>query len=161
MTRAPESLVKKVLGIGLFIVLLPVILPLAALVLFLSLFNKGILYLIVWILWIPRRKDVLYVSSDSSTWQNYMEAEIFPLVAARAVTLNWSSRKKWSKYSIAVHIFRTWGGSHEFNPMTILFRPFRAAQVFRFFRPFQESKHGDPTSLDQLRRDLIQALHNR
>jgi hypothetical protein len=161
MSRNPESFGRKVLGIALLIVLLPVILPLAIALLFLVVLNKATTYLIIWIWWLPQGKDVLYVSSESPTWHDYMSSEVFPLVAKRAVTLNWSTRKRWPKFLLASHVFRTFGGRREFNPLVMLFRPFRAAQVFRLYRPFKDRKRGDPTSLDKLRRDLAQALNHK
>ena len=101
---------------------------------------------------------MLYISSDSSIWKEYMEAEIFPLVAERAVVLSWSDRSKWRKWSFAVRVFRTFGGRRDFNPMVVLFRPFRRTRIFRFLPAFQERKHGNSASIEQLRRDLMQAL---
>jgi hypothetical protein len=108
--------------------------------------------------WLPRGKDVLYISSDSPIWKEYMETEILPLVAERAIVLSWSARSKWPNWSFAVRVFRTFGGRRNFNPMIVLFRPFRRARIFRFLPAFQERKHGNSASIEQLRRDLMQAL---
>ena len=81
-------------------------------------------YLLVWVWWLPKGKDVLYVSSDSPIWREYMETEVFPLVAQRAIVLSWSARSKWPRWSFAVRVFRTFGGGRNFNPMVVLFRPF-------------------------------------
>jgi len=110
----------------------------------------------VW--WLPRGKDVLYVSSDSPIWKEYMDTEVFPLVEERAIVLSWSARSKWPKWSFAVRVFRTFGHGRDFNPMVVLFRPFRRARLFRFLPAFQERKHGNSARLEQLRRDLMQAL---
>jgi len=42
--------------------------------------------------------------------------------------------------------------------MVVLFRPFQRARVFRFLPAFQERKHGNTAIVEQLRRDLMQAL---
>jgi hypothetical protein len=42
--------------------------------------------------------------------------------------------------------------------MVVLFRLFRRARIFRFLPAFQEQKHGNSASVEQLRRDLMQAL---
>jgi hypothetical protein len=54
--------------------------------------------------------------------------------------------------------FRTFGRRRDFNPMVVLFRPFRRARISRFLPAFQEQKHGNSASVEQLRRDLMQAL---
>jgi hypothetical protein len=158
MSRQPESTMRRVLRFTLIVLLLPVILPLATLGLVLHVLNKAVVYLLVWLWWWPRGKDVLYVSSDSPIWKEYMEVEIFPLVAERAVVLSWSARNKWPKWSFAVRVFHTFGGRRDFNPMVVLFRPFRRTRVFRFLPAFQERKHGNNASIEQLRGDLVQAL---
>jgi hypothetical protein len=54
--------------------------------------------------------------------------------------------------------FHTFGGRRDFNPMVLLFRPFRRTRVLRFLPAFQERKRGNNVSIEQLRRDLVQAL---
>jgi len=120
--------------------------------------NNIVIHLLVWVWWLPKGKDVLYVSSESPIWKEYMETEVFPLVAERAIVLSWSARSKWPKWSFAVRVFRTFGRGRDFNPMVVLFRPFRRARIFRFLPAFQEQKHGNSANVEQLRRDLIQVL---
>ncbi len=138
--------------------LLPVIVPLAIVGLILHFLNKVVVYMLVWVWWLPKGKDVLYVSSDSPVWKEYMETEVFPLVAERAMVLSWSARSKWPKWSFAVRVFHTFGRGRDFNPMVVLFRPFRRAKIFRFLPAFEKRKHGNSASVEQLRRDLTQAL---
>lgn len=158
MSREPETTLRRVLRLTLIVFLLPIILPLAILGLVLHVLNKAVVYLLVWVWWLPRGKDVLYVSSDSPIWKEYTEAEMFPLVAERAVVLSWSARSKWPKWSFAVRVFHTFGGRRNFNPMVVLFRPFRRTRIFRFLPAFQGRKHGNNASIEQLQRDLMQAL---
>jgi hypothetical protein len=80
------------------------------------------------------------------------------LVAQRTIVLNWSGRRRWQKWSFAVRVFRTFGGRHDFNPMIVLFHPFRGATIFRFLPEFEDWKHGDGAGVEKLRYDLIQAL---
>ena len=154
----PLSAGRKVAAFVIIVLLLPVILPVAIVVIIFHVLNTLFVYLTVWLWWLPTGKDVLYVSSDSPIWKEYMEAEILPLVAPRAKVLDWSARSKWPKRSFAVRVFHTFGGRHDFNPMVLLFRPFRRAIIFRFLPAFQEHKHGNSESVEQLRRDLMQAL---
>ena len=158
MSREPESTGRRVLKFTLFVLLLPIIVPLAILALVFHVLNQVVVYLLVWVWWLPRGKDVLYISSDSPIWKEYMETEIFPFVADRAVVVSWSARSKWPKWSFAVRVFRTFGRRRDFNPIFILFRPFRRARIFRFLPAFQERKHGNNASIEQLRRDLMKAL---
>lgn len=120
--------------------------------------NKAIVYLLVWVLWLPRGKDVLYISSDGPIWRGDMETEVFPLVAKRAIVLNWSACSKWPKWSFAVRVFRAFGRGGDFNPMVVLFCPFQRARVFRFLPAFREQKHGNAAPIEQLRCELMQAL---
>lgn len=158
MSREPESTGRKVTKFALVALLLPIILPLAIVGLVLHFLNKVVVYLLVLMWWLPKGKDMLYVYSDSPIWQEYMETEIFPLIAERAMVLNWSARSKWPKWSFAVRVFRTFGRERDFNPMVVLFRPFRRARIFRFLPAFQERKHGKSASVEQLRCELMQAL---
>jgi hypothetical protein len=158
MSWQPQSTGRKVARIAFFALLLPVIVPLAIVGLSLHFLNKVVVYLLVWMWWLPSGKDVLYVSSDSPIWKEYMETEVFPLVAERAIALSWSARSKWPKWSFAVRVFRTFGRGRDFNPMVILFRPFRRARIFRFLPAFHDRKHGNSASVEQLRRNLMEAL---
>jgi hypothetical protein len=158
MSREPVSTRRKVLELTFIVLLLPIILPLAIVGLVLHFLNKAFVYLLVWAWWLPRGKDVLFVSSDSPIWKEYMEDEVFPLVAKRAMVLSWSARSEWSKWSFAVRVFRTFGRGRDFNPMVVLFRPFRSARIFRFRPAFRERKHGNSANIEELRRDLMQVL---
>jgi len=158
MRRVPESTGRKVARFAFIALLLPVIVPLAIVGLILHFLNKVVVYMLVWVWWLPKGKDVLYVSSDSPVWKEYMETEVFPLVAERAMVLSWSARSKWPKWSFGVRVFHTFGRGRDFNPMVVLFRPFRRAKIFRFLPAFEERKHGNSASVEQLRRDLTQAL---
>jgi hypothetical protein len=101
---------------------------------------------------------VLVVLSDSPIWRDYMFDEVLPLVRHRAVVLNWSERKRWPTWSLARHAFRTFKGDRNYNPLILVFRPFRRAEVFRFWQAFQEWKHGHKESVEALKRKLTLAL---
>jgi len=76
----------------------------------------------------------------------------------RAVVLNWSERSNWKRWSLAVAVFRNFGGSREYNPMILLFRPLHAVRTFRFWSAFKDWKHGDSESVSRVRDDLLSAL---
>lgn len=64
---------RKLFEAALIIVVLPLVLPLAVLGLILYVLNRIVVYLLVWVWWLPRGKDVLFVSSESTVWKEYME----------------------------------------------------------------------------------------
>ena len=99
----------------------------------------------------------MFVYSDSPTWKDYIETKILPQIRDRAVILNWSERRKW-KNSLAVLAFRYFGGHKNFNPIGIVFRPFRLVKAYRFFEAFKEFKHGDTEKVEKMKRELFEAL---
>lgn len=143
---------------ALLVVLFPLIVLLAILALLLFAGYRLLLNALVRLLWLPRGKDVLLVYSDSPIWAEYMTKEILPVVTNRAKVLNWSERKRWPSWSLPVRVFHTYSGSRDFNPMLIVFRPFGKAVFFRFYPAFQEFKHGNPASLEQMHQALIAQL---
>jgi hypothetical protein len=132
--------VRRFWNAAAVVVLLPFILPLAVLALLLSMLHRAVLYLLVWLVWLPRGKDTLFVYSDSPIWREYMTHVVLPLVEKRAIVLNWSERSKWRRWSFAGHVFRSFGGSTDFTPMVIVFRPLRLARLFRFWSAFKDWK---------------------
>ena len=136
------------------VLLSPIWFPLVVLVLFGFALYASILYLAIWISWLPRGKDVLLVYSDSPIWHDYMVAEILTLVQERAMVLNWSERSQWRHWPLSVLAFRFFGGDYAFNPMVVVFRPLRRAKTFRFWPAFKEWKHGDREPVEKLRREL-------
>ena len=154
-----EPLSRRLWNAALVVLLLPIILPLALITLALYLPYRAALCMLVWILWLPTGKDVLFVYSDSPIWHEYMTTQILPLVRERAVVLNWSERGKWTRWwSFRVHVFHCFGGYREFNPLVVLFRPFRGARTFRFWLPFKDWKRGYKEPVVRLRQELFAVL---
>jgi len=151
--------IAELVGIG---VLLPIILPLLFLAVTLHWVHRFILYLLIWIFWLPKGKDALVIYSESPIWHDYMTREILPLLERRAFILNWSERRRWPKWSLATHVFRSFKGGKEFNPMVVLFRPLRGAKFFRFWLGFRQWKeHGEMESVDSLRDELCLHLEQK
>jgi hypothetical protein len=113
-----------------------------------------ILYLVIWLS--LKKQFIVFVYSDSPTWKDYIENEIVPYLRDRAVILNWSERRHW-KNSLAVLAFRYFGGYRNFNPIGMVFRPFRFVKTYRFFEAFKEFKHGNPQNVEKLRKQLLRA----
>jgi hypothetical protein len=116
-----------------------------------------ILLLVVWATWCTRGRYALLVYSNSPIWQDYFERHVVPIVGERGVVLNWSDRRRWP-YSLPVALFRVFGGRREFNPLAVVFRPLAWPQRFRFYRPFQALKHGQPQEVEDLRVQLFALL---
>ena len=137
------------------------VVPVVLLVVYLVHLAVGLLlHLAVWIFWLPKGKDLLFVYSDSPIWHAYIETEILPHVQRRAVVLNWSERRRWPSAirSLAVMCFRYFGGSRNFNPMAVVFCAAVPAKVVRFYQPFRDFKHGKRTAVEAARRDLFETL---
>jgi len=158
MNRQKLPFSQRLRNALLLILFLPFVLPLALVAVVLYLLYRITLYLLVWTFWLPRGKDILFVYSDSPIWHDYMASEVLPLVEERAVVLNWSDRKKWPRWSLGVAVFRHFGGHRGFNPLVVLFRPFRLARVFRFWSAFKDWKRGYREPVERLRQDLLIAL---
>jgi hypothetical protein len=140
-------------GLSLFIVVLPLLILALTLHLLASLF----LYIAVWCCWCVRGRYVLFVYSDSPIWHDYVEEHMLPRLGERAVVLNWSQRSRW-RNTLAVFVFRYFGGYRAFNPMAVVFRPYRLAQRFRFYEPFREFKHGNTDAVATMERKLYELV---
>jgi hypothetical protein len=105
---------------------------------------------LVWLLWLPRGRDVLLVYSNSPHWQTFFETQVLPRVSNRAVVLNWSERKSW-RMGLATLVFRCFAGGKDFNPIAFHFRAFRRHTTYRFFQPIRTARKADDcTELNQL-----------
>lgn len=158
MTRQKQPFLRRLGQAILIVVLLPLVLPLALFAVANHLLYRALLYLLVWALWLPRGKDILFVYSDSPIWHEYMATQVLPLVRERSVVLNWSERKKWSRWSLGVAVFHHFGGAGDFNRLVVLFRPLRLARMFRFWSAFKDWKRGYKEPVERLRQELVTSL---
>lgn len=158
MSRRKESIREKLRQAGLIILLLPIVLPLFAIGFFLFLLHHFVLYLLVWIVWLPRGKDVLLVYSDSPIWRDYMIQEVLPLVQDHAVVLNWSERSKWRRWAFPVYIFRSFAGGRKYNPVVMLFVLFDACRYSAFGSPSRIGSTDTPTPLMSYGTSFFEAL---
>ncbi len=88
-----RSILRHAGGILVILLLIPFVL--------LSLFASALFWLIlnlaVWILWIPRGKNTLFIYSESPNWHEHVQEHLLPRVQDRAVVLNWTERRKWQR----------------------------------------------------------------
>lgn len=140
---------------ALIALLLISISPILIIVVFLYFLWGAILYVAIWLT--SRKQFVIFVYSDSPTWKDYVEREILPYLQDQAVILNWSERRNW-KNSLAVLAFSYFGGYRNFNPIGMVFRPFRLVRTYRFFEAFKEFKHGNPKIVEKTKKELFEIL---
>lgn len=110
----------------------------------------------IWLTWGTRR--ALFVYSNSPLWHDYLEQHVLPRIAERCRILNWSDRANWNSVSLAVIAFDHFAGSRDFNPVALVFRPFRPVSVFRYYQPFRQLKLGDPRPVEELNKKVFEAL---
>ncbi|MBL8099103.1 MAG: hypothetical protein JNK81_07960 [Anaerolineales bacterium] len=116
-----------------------------------------ILSVAIWIIWGLKGRHILFVYSNSPIWSKYIEEGIIPYIQEKAIILNWSERKGW-KISLAVLAFNHFGGSRNFNPLAIIFKPFRFNREFRFYEAFKEYKHGKTEKLEKIKKEFFDMI---
>jgi len=117
-----------------------------------------LLHMLVWLLWGPTGKRVLFVYSNSPVWQSYIEDNILPRLPHNSVVLNWSERRRWRWWALSAAVFHLFGGSREFNPLAVVIRPLRWGRAFRFWRAFRDAKHGNREALRLVEADFFSYL---
>ena len=137
--------------------LVVVLLPLSLVGAILWLIAAVSLLLVVWVSWCPRRRYALVVYSNSPIWQEHFQTHILPAVDDRGVVLNWSDRSRW-RYTLPVLLFKFFGGTRDFNPLAIVFEPFRWPRRFRFYPAFRAFKHGRPEEVERIGQEFFQLL---
>lgn len=145
----PTTRFEQCMKIMFFLLLTPVLLAVLAIWLVLYTLFRVCLHVAIWTLWCGTGRDILFVYSDSPVWHEYIEQNILTRLGRRAVVLNWSERRNWP-FSLGRAAFRHFGGRLEFNPLAVVFQPFRPTRVFRFWRPFMDLKHGHPEALREM-----------
>jgi len=147
--------IRGVLALVLVLALSPLIVVVLALWLLATL---G-LYVLVWLIWCTRGKDILFVYSDSPIWHDYVVEQIIPRIEARAVIVNWSERRHWvTRLSLASLLFRYFGGDREYNPLALYFRPLWFHRSFRFWRAFRDWKHGKTESVKRIEDEFFRCI---
>lgn len=117
-----------------------------------------VLHVFIWVWWCSRGRHVLLVYSNSPIWRKYIDREVLPLLPESTIKLNWSQRRQWQRFSLAVLAFDFLAGRKEFNPMIIVFRPLRPNKTFRLYKAFVDYKHGNSRPLDEICGKLAETL---
>jgi hypothetical protein len=134
--------------------------PLVVAVLVSYVVYSSLLHLLVWSLWCTRGIQILLVYSDSPKWHDYVEQTILPRMPTSTIVLNWSERRRWKRYSLSALVFRHFGGTREFNPLVLVFRPGRRTRTFRLWKAFIDFNQGKQESLAQLEAELLECVAN-
>jgi hypothetical protein len=109
--------------------------------------------------WAPRGIRCLVVHSRSQTWSMHVRSRWLPRLGSSAATLDWSERSTWPPESLEAQVFKQFCGSYRnFNPAVVVFRERKPPLVFRFFYAFQEAKGGRHSYLDDLEKQMFEAL---
>ena len=147
-----------ILRMPLLVALVLLLIPLVPLLVIAYFAYAILLQMVIWICWCARGVNVLIVYSDSPKWHQYIETKIIPRLPSSSIAINWSDRRNWNRFSLAVMTARFFGGSREFNPMIVVFQPFRWAYTYRFLQPFIDFKHGKTEPLQALETKLFDDL---
>lgn len=139
----------------------PLLLPILFLIGFYFVGRTLVFHSLLLIFWVPRGRRALFVYSNSPNWHDYCEREIVAHLPATAVILNWSERKKWPRTAISTILFRAYTGRGEYNPLGIVFRPFKPMRIFHFWQPFRDAKHGKPQKLERLKEEFLAAARRQ
>ena len=145
-------------GLAVLLVLSPLLVPLLVVMALAWITGAVALHLLTLILWLPVGRRVLFIYSNSPVWKTHIETEILPRLPPTAAVLNWSERSRWTSLSLAVLMFRFYGGSRQYNPLAIVIRPWRGPKLFRFWEAFRDFKHGKHDSLRSVEAALFRAV---
>lgn len=108
---------------------------------------SAFLYLAVWTTWCRKGPRVFVSYSRSPHWQARFEEFLIPRLPSTAIVVNWSDRKAWPRLSLRRLVFENFLGNLAHTPSVIVFRPFRRAQVFRFYEAYKRFKRGDQSQV--------------
>ena len=139
---------SAIVGIPLFLLLLPILIPFLLGVGAYDLLKSLVLVRQFRHTFGPQGKIGVFVYSDSPNWKEHVETQVLPRVATRLVTINWSRRSEWTHAKpLEVRVFQHWAGSRAFNPMAIIVRDFGRVQTIRLYAAFKAHKHGKSADL--------------
>lgn len=156
--RAVLRQFESIIGSLLLLSIVAVAIVLLPLLLMVFVACRMALYCLVWLMWCRNGPGVLLVYSRSPHWEEEIEQQLLPRLPETTRILNWSDRSRWKRLSLEVQVFRTFGGSKDFNPLVLVFRPLRPVKDFRFYPAFQARKRGRPEELHQVTDRLLQCL---
>jgi len=154
MTLTPKSPLAKVTILVIAVILSPLIIA--------GLLAYGIysafLYLAIWAAWCRAGSRVFVSYSRSPHWQGRFETVLIPQLPESTIIVNWSDRKNWSRLSLRTIAFEHFLGRNAHTPAAVIFRPFRRAQVFRFYEAYRKLKRGNELPVQEQESALLRAV---
>ena len=152
--RTQPISISRILAVPAILCAAVIIIPLLHVIVLGIFLYRFTLACCLWVFWCPRGITTLLVYSRSPNWEEYIDQNMLPRLPATTVVLNWSDRRQWPRFSLAVRTFCHFGSAKNFNPIVIVTRPFRMPVVFRFHQPFLDHKHGNSRALHELESQL-------
>jgi hypothetical protein len=101
-------------------------------------------------------KDLLIVYTDSPHWKAHIESNWVARWPNRTVPLNRSH--PWSRKQPEAVLWLAVAGIREHTPLAVVIPRTGRLRVIRFYKAFQESKHGDDTRLRAAEQELENAM---
>jgi hypothetical protein len=104
----------------------------------LFLLYRVVLRMVAGVFWVNPTRDVLVVYNSPSEVSEYA-SQLLPLLEGRAVSLDYSERKRWRSFSFPTQLFHCFGPKPipefvmpHFLPVVIVFRKFGQPKTFGF-----------------------------
>jgi hypothetical protein len=92
-------------------------------------------------------KRIIFVTSNSPIWHDYLKNKWVKRITKYAYILNWSERTQWNNSQWEVRMFHHWGGDRDMVPIIIVYINFFHIQKYRLYNPFIEYKNGKDKTL--------------
>ncbi len=103
-------------------------------------------------------KRIIFVTSNSPIWHDYLENKWINIITKYAYILNWSERNQWNNSQWEIRMFRHWGGDRDMVPMFIIYVNYFHIQKFRLYKPFIEYKHGKDRNLSNIEINIEKSI---
>ncbi len=109
---------------------------------------------------ITNGKRIIFVTSNSPIWHDYLENRWVNRITKYAYIVNWSERNQWNNSQWEIRMFRHWGGDRDMVPIIIFYENFFHIQKFRLYKPFIEYKHGKDRALSNIEFDIEKSINS-
>lgn len=150
MTRSFSRLVGAIIGVPILVAIGILLAPVIAV------FWVAHAMMSVWLAsrlraaW-PSNKCVLLGYTQSPVWGPFIEQSLVPRLGDTVVSID-RSKETWKReHPVEARALSFWGGLRSYNPIAVVIRNPWRVRVFRFYKAFQQFKHGKPHELVSLR----------
>jgi hypothetical protein len=150
------SVKKRIIRILIFVAIIIFLIPIGLYLLIVEIIYRIKFQSIV----ISKKKRIIFVTSESPIWHDYLNNKWIPLIKEHAYILNWSQRKEWDESQWEVKAFHHWGRDREMNPIFIIYGNLLNIQVFRMYEPFIDYKHGKEKKLLDMEKEIEKSINS-